>query len=88
MEIDEKVAVLSIMNNLALSAIKLGLSFLSGSIALIADAIHSFTDVIASLTVLAGLRISRRTSKTFPYGLYKVENLVSLLTAFAIFFAG
>jgi len=88
METDEKVAVLSIMNNLALSAIKLGLSLLSGSIALIADAIHSFTDVIASLTVLAGLRISRRTSKTFPYGLYKVENLVSLLTAFAIFFAG
>lgn len=88
MEQDEKVALLSITNNLALSAIKLGLSLLSGSIALIADAIHSFTDVIASLTVLAGLRISRRTSKTFPYGLYKVENLVSLLTAFAIFFAG
>jgi len=88
MEQDEKVALLSITNNLALSAIKLGLSVLSGSIALIADAIHSFTDVIASLTVFAGLKISRRTSKTFPYGLYKVENLVSLLTAFAIFFAG
>ena len=88
MATDEKVAVLSVVNNLALSAIKLGLSLLSGSIALVADAIHSFTDVIASLAVFAGLKISRRTSKAFPYGLYKVENLVSLLTAFAIFFAG
>ncbi|MGQ9631291.1 MAG: cation transporter [bacterium] len=37
---------------------------------------------------MAGLKIAKRKSKSFPYGLYKVENLVSLVTSFAIFFAG
>jgi cation diffusion facilitator family transporter len=44
--------------------------------------------VISSITVLAGIKISRRRSKNFPYGLYKVENFVSLLTSIFIFFAG
>jgi len=44
-------------------------------------------DVLASLTVFAGIKISEHKSKQFPYGLYKVENLVSLATSFAIFFA-
>lgn len=88
MDRSQKVAALSILNNVLLSLIKIGLSALSGSIALLADAIHSLTDVVSSLAVFIGLKISKRTSKAFPYGLYKVENLVSLATAFAIFFAG
>ena len=69
-------------------ALKGGLAFLSGSVALVADAIHSATDVISSITVLAGIKISKRKSKNFPYGLYKVENFVSLLTSLFIFLAG
>jgi len=88
MEKSEKIALLSTMNNGGLSALKLVLALLSGSVALIADALHSFTDVIASLAVWIGLRISKRRSRAFPYGLYKVENLVSLITSLAIFFAG
>ncbi|MFC1816573.1 cation diffusion facilitator family transporter [Thermodesulfobacteriota bacterium] len=61
---------------------------LSGSLALVADAIHSSTDVISSATVLAGIKISKRTSRTFPFGLYKVENFVSLLSSIFIFAAG
>ena len=88
MEQSEKVGAYSIGINLLLVGIKGLLSFLSGSVALIADAIHSFTDVISSATVLVGIKISKRKSKNFPYGLYKVENLVSLLSSIFIFFAG
>jgi cation diffusion facilitator family transporter len=38
--------------------------------------------------VLAGIKISKRKSKHFPYGLYKVENFVSLISAILIFLAG
>ena len=54
------------------------LAVLSGSLAIKADAIHSLSDVLSSLVILAGIRISRRASRQFPFGLYKVENLVAL----------
>jgi cation diffusion facilitator family transporter len=88
MESSEKIGAYSIGVNLILVGIKGLLGFLSGSVALIADAIHSSTDVISSMTVLAGIKISKRKSKNFPYGLYKVENFVSLLSSIFIFLAG
>jgi cation diffusion facilitator family transporter len=87
-EKSEKVAALSILVNVILLAIKYVFAVISGSAALAADAIHSSSDVMASITVFAGLKISKRKSKRFPYGLYKVENLVSLIVAIAILFAG
>ena len=84
----EKIGFYSIGVNVLLVALKGGLAYLSGSVALVADAIHSATDVISSITVLAGIKISKRKSKNFPYGLYKVENFVSLLTSLFIFLAG
>jgi cation diffusion facilitator family transporter len=88
MEPSEKIGVYSIAINLVLVGFKALLFLLSGSVALAADAIHSSTDVISSMTVWAGIKISRRKSKNFPYGLYKVENFVSFLSALFIFLAG
>ena len=88
MEEGEKVALVSVGINLVLVVFKYFLALLAGSVALLADAIHSFSDVISSATVFAGIKISKRKSKRFPYGLYKVENLVSLISALFIFFAG
>jgi cation diffusion facilitator family transporter len=87
MELNEKIGIYSIAVNLLLVGIKILLSLLSGSIALVADAIHSSSDVISSATVLVGIKISKRKSKTFPFGLYKVENFVSLLSSIFIFVA-
>ena len=88
MEKSEKIAVFAIGVNLALFGIKITFAMLSQSIALKEEAIHSLSDVVASLTVFGGLMLAKRKSKKFPYGLYKVENLVSIIVALAIFFAG
>jgi cation diffusion facilitator family transporter len=88
LERSEQAAFLSIILNTSLTLIKYILALLSGSVALMADAIHSLTDVISSASVLMGIKLSKRSSKTFPYGLYKVENLVSLAMALLIFLAG
>ena len=37
---------------------------------------------------MGGLLIARRRSRAFPYGLYKVENLVSVVVALVIFLGG
>ena len=84
----ERIGVYSVGVNLFLVSLKLGLAALSGSLALAADAVHSLVDVVASLVVLGGLLIARRKSRSFPYGLYKVENLVSAVVALLIFLAG
>ena len=88
MEKGVKVALMAIGVNLLLFAIKYFFSGLSGSIALKADAFHSLSDVVASSTVFIGIVIAKRKTRAFPYGLYKVENLASVLVALAILFAG
>lgn len=80
-----RAAWYSLIVNAGLVAAKFLLSRLSGSLALEADAIHSLLDVIASIAILAGIWLSSRKSKEFPYGLYKVENLVSVVIAGLIF---
>ncbi|MBW2090088.1 MAG: cation transporter [Deltaproteobacteria bacterium] len=87
MEKGEKVAALAVAIHVVLFGIKYIFSTLSGSIALKADAFHSLSDVVASSTVFIGLIIAKRKTKSFPYGLYKVENLVSVMVAIAIFYA-
>lgn len=83
-----KVASYSIGVNVFLFVLKLVMSLLSGSISLLADAIHSSTDIISSVALLIGIKISGRKTKNFPFGLYKVENLISLGIAFIIFLTG
>lgn len=83
-----KIALYSVLLNLFLSVLKIFAGFLSGSASLTADGIHSVADFAASLSVYVGIVISNMKLKEFPYGLYKVENVISLVSAFAIFFAG
>jgi cation diffusion facilitator family transporter len=80
-----RVAAYSLLVNMALVAIKLVLAVASGSLALRADAVHSLVDVFDSSALILGLYISERKSKSFPYGLYKVENLVSVVISLMLF---
>ncbi len=84
----EKVVLLGTFVNIFLAAFKLVVGFVSGSIGLIADGIHSSSDIVASVALFLGVKLSSRKSKSFPFGMYKLENLISLFTSFAIFFAG
>jgi cation diffusion facilitator family transporter len=88
MEPGERLALISVAVNLAVTGLKYFFGVFAGSLALLADAVHSSADVVSSASIWAGLRISRRKSKRFPYGLYKVENLVALGTAGLILLAG
>ena len=82
-----RVALYSCFVNGVLAAVKYGLGAVSGSLALKADAVHSLADVISALTIFSGILIADRKTKTFPEGLYKVENLVALVSSLFIFFA-
>jgi cation diffusion facilitator family transporter len=81
-----RIGVYSLTVNLILTAAKLSLSFVTGSLALRADGVHSLVDIFASIALILGLVISGRKSRNFPYGLYKVENLVSAIISLLLFF--
>jgi cation diffusion facilitator family transporter len=47
--------------------------------------IHNVVDFLTAVGVLIGLKLATRKSKAFPYGLYKVENVVSVVLALMTF---
>jgi cation diffusion facilitator family transporter len=71
-----------------LSLLNLGIAVASGSLAVAAEMLHNLVDLMSSVAVLVGLKISQRRSKSFPYGLYKVENMIAVGMAGLIFFTG
>ncbi len=74
--------------NLFLLALNSLMAWYSGSLALMAETAHNILDILASVFVLLGLWLSQRKQREFPYGLYKVENIVQALIALSIFFTG
>lgn len=83
-----RVAGYALLLNLVLAVMKGTLAVFSGSLAILASAVDSGTDVFASLIIYAGVRLSARTTKSFPLGLYKLENVASVVIALFIFLAG
>jgi cation diffusion facilitator family transporter len=84
----QRVALFAFLINLGLAIMKAILAALSNSLAVSAGAIDSATDSIASLVLYGGVKLSGKTSPRFPLGLYKIENVISVIVAFFIFFAG
>ena len=85
MNTGKKIAATSAIINIVLTVTKALLALFSGSTAILSEAIHSMTDVLGNLSVLIGISISRKKSHNFPWGLYKVENIVSIISALLIF---
>jgi len=85
----EKGAWISIIAYITLSIIKLLIAYVGDSDALRADGLNNATDVIASIAVLVGLKISRKPpDNDHPYGHYRVETITSLFAAFIMAFIG
>jgi cation diffusion facilitator family transporter len=84
----QRVALFGFLLNLALVVVNGTLAVLTGSLAVTASAIDLGTDSVASLVLYGGLKLSVRKTQTFPLGLYKIENIISVMLAFFIFFAG
>jgi cation diffusion facilitator family transporter len=76
----------SIGINVLLAAINAGLAIASGSLAVEAEMIHNLVDLLTAIGVLIGLKLATRKTKDFPYGLYKLENVVTVVLAGMIFF--
>ncbi|MBN2132412.1 MAG: cation transporter [Sedimentisphaerales bacterium] len=76
------VTYLGIVVNLFLSAIKLGIGVLVSSLALVADGIHSLSDLGTDVAVLLGAHFAaKKPDATHPYGHGRIETLSAVLIA-------
>ncbi|MBN1849554.1 MAG: cation diffusion facilitator family transporter [Deltaproteobacteria bacterium] len=83
-----RIAGCAFLLNIFLAVMKAILAFVSGSLAITASAIDSATDAVASIVIYGGVRLSTKKTRTFPMGLYKLENVASVIIALFIFIAG
>jgi cation diffusion facilitator family transporter len=89
LKLGERGAILSIVAYLLLSIIKLVIGYISDSAALRADGLNNTTDIIASIAVLIGLKISQRPpDQDHRYGHWKSETIASMVASFIMIAVG
>ena len=85
----KSVTNLAIATNLALFVIKVLVGLLSGSIALIADGIHSLSDMATDFAVLLGYYFgSKEPDQEHPYGHGRVETFSAMFIAVVLVVVG
>ncbi|HEY4552732.1 MAG TPA: cation diffusion facilitator family transporter, partial [Bacillaceae bacterium] len=85
----EFAAWLGIIINVALAVIKGLVGVKANSKALIADAVHSASDIAGSLAVYVGLRAAKQPpDKDHPYGHGKAESIAAIIVAVILFLVG
>ncbi|MGG0238305.1 cation diffusion facilitator family transporter [Bacillus rhizoplanae] len=82
-------AIVGIVGNIMLAIIKAVIGYVGNSKALMADAVHSASDVIGSLAVLFGLRAAKQPpDDDHPYGHGKAESISAIIVAVLLFVVG
>ena len=84
-----KVSIISLIGNVFLSIIKILSGIIGKSMAMISDGIHSLSDIISTIIVIVGLKLSsKRADKIHQYGHERVENVASIILSFLLFMTG
>lgn len=83
------ISFVTIVVNIVLSLFKLIAGIIANSAAMVSDAIHSASDVVSTVAVMVGIKMSRKNSdKEHPYGHERIECIASLILAIILFITG
>ena len=84
-----QVSLVSVIGNIILTAFKLLAGILAKSQVMISDAVHSASDVVSSLIVIAGVKISgRKADDDHPYGHERFECVAAIILAAVLVIVG
>ncbi|TYB30339.1 MAG: cation transporter [Candidatus Mcinerneyibacterium aminivorans] len=80
---------LSIIFNIVLFMIKLTVGIISNSIAIIADAVHTLSDIVSSAGIIWGFNIAYQPpDEKHPFGHGRFEHILTLGVSFLLFYTG
>jgi cation diffusion facilitator family transporter len=75
--------------NLVLSVVKAAVGFFAGSLALVADGIHSLSDLATDAVVLLGVLLgSKKADRSHPYGHGRAETFAGIIIALILIVVG
>jgi len=78
----KRATILGIVGNIVLFILKIIVGVIYNSIAVISDAINSFTDIIASIIVFISVKVSsKRADEGHPFGHHRAEPIAGLIVA-------
>ncbi len=84
----EKITTFCLWGNLLLCILKFAAGVFGRSQAMVADALHSGSDVIATFAVLIGIRIAQRpVDEKYHFGYGKIEPIMSTFVGLSLVFA-
>ncbi len=84
----QKAAALSVLSNTALVCLKLITWFFTGSVSVLSEALHSGTDLVASLIAYLSVKKAEKPAdETHPFGHGKMENLSGLIEGVLVLLA-
>ncbi len=84
-----KLSLVSVIGNAILSGFKMFAGIVGNSGAMISDAIHSFSDVLTTLIVWIGVKISKKASDSdHPYGHERLESFASMILGAVLMITG
>ncbi len=83
------VTNLGIVGNTVLSAVKMGVGIFAGSMALVADGVHSLSDMVTDVAVLLGIYFgSKQPDEKHPYGHGRIETFTAGFIGIALVVVG
>ena len=84
-----KVSIITLLVNVFLCILKIISGILGKSSAMISDGIHSLSDMISTIVVIIGIKISNKNEDTLhQYGHERFENVASIILSFLLFITG
>lgn len=88
-QVANRVSLVTIIGNVALSVIKLLAGIIAHSSAMISDAVHSASDVFSTFVVIIGIKLaSKKPDKEHPYGHERMECVAAIVLAMVLFITG
>lgn len=85
----EFAALVGVVGNIVLAALKGWVGVVANSRALVADAVHSASDVAGSMAVYIGLKAAKQPpDEDHPYGHGKAENIAAIIVAVLLLIVG
>ena len=83
----QNITLIGLVINLLLSVIKFLIGFFGNSQAVVADALHSFSDTSSDIVILFGVKYwTAPPDDDHPYGHQKIESFITIIIGFILIF--
>lgn len=84
-----RTSIIGILANLFLAGFKAAVGLISGSIAIVLDAVNNLSDALSSVITIIGTKLAnRRPDRNHPFGHGRIEYLSAIIISVIVLYAG